>query len=247
VNNSVWRLASSVVGLAACVGCSSEGTIVVAAYGEAFIEQGIGAEHFSDGWSVTFDRFLVSLRDIRVAGQTASDVQVDLVTPSAGRGQILAELSVDEGDYDGASFTIDRLEVEGAAIKGAGTPDAAMKSFAWVFEEVVAYQDCETATRVESGATADFQITIHADHLFRDSLVAEEPGLVFQPFADADSDRNMDGVIETDGELWEAGIGALDPGNETAPELWTWLILAARSIGHVNGEAHCTSHVIPAD
>lgn len=244
---NVWRLASIFGVLICATGCTGEGDVTVTAYGEALIEEGIGADQFSDGWSVTFDRFLVSLRDIRLAGRSVAAAQVDLVTPSAGRGQVLDTFRVDEGDYAGASFTIERLEVEGTAIKAAGTADEATKSFAWTFEEVVAYEDCDTEIKVSADHTSEFQITIHADHLFRDSLVAEEPALVFQPFADADSDRNADGVIETDGELWEAGIGSLDPGNETAPELWTWLILAARSIGHANGEAHCASHVVIAD
>ncbi len=224
------------------MGCASEGQVEVTAYGEAFIEEGIAAEHFADGWAVTFERFDVSLRNIRVAGKAVPAAQLDLTTPTNGEGQAIGAVTVEEGDYDGASFTIEHMDVAGAAEKGGVS-----KSFAWAFEEVVAYEDCATVTRVAADETTSFQITIHADHLFHDSLVAEEPALVFQPYADADNARNNDGAIETDGELWEAGIGAFDPGNETAPDLWTWLILAARSIGHADGEAHCTPRVIPAE
>lgn len=224
------------VGLAgalAVVGCASEGTVRVTAYGEDFIEQGIAAAEFSDGWAVTFDRFAVSIRDVTVAGKAVADVDpVDLTLGSAGAGQLLGEVTADANDYGDASFTIDRMEVEGNAVLGDQE-----KRFVWVFEEQLRYTGCESTTTVNAGETSEFQITVHADHLFYDSLVADEPSLVFQPFADADS--NMDGLIEADGELWEARIGALDPGNQVAPDLWTWLILAARTVGHADGEGHC--------
>jgi hypothetical protein len=89
---------------------------------------------------------------------------------------------------------------------------------------------------VEKDATAIFQITVHADHLFYDSLVSEEPQLLFQPLADADADQ--DGDITTE-ELGATDIGAYDPGNEDLDDLWSFLMAQSRTLGHVDGEGHC--------
>lgn len=223
---------------AACslmLGCGTQGTVAVTVYGESLIEEGIPADAVSDGWSIEFTRFAVALRDVLVAGH---DVPVpgilDLTLPTAGAGQPLGEITADEGDSLDVAFTIDRIEVEGSAQK-----DGVEKAFEWVIEDPIRYDQCEGVGAVSAGETLPIQITIHGDHLFYDSLVAAEPNVVFQPFADAD--LNANGEIEIDGELWEADIGAFDPGNQPAPSLWVWTILAARSIGHVNGEHHCRS------
>ena len=50
----------SIVGVVCALACGGgEGTIVVTAYGESFIEEGISAEDMNDGWAVAFERFEV--------------------------------------------------------------------------------------------------------------------------------------------------------------------------------------------
>ena len=139
-----------------------------------------------------------------------------------------------DGDHTGASFTITRVEVEGTATKGADT-----KSFSWVFDEPTRYVECETTTAVSDGGSATFQITVHADHLLYDSLVSEEPQVLFQALADADADADADGNI-TQAELAATDIGAYDPGSEDGvDDLWAWLVAQTRTLGHVDGEGHC--------
>lgn len=92
---------------------------------------------------------------------------------------------------------------------------------------------------MKEGETASFQITVHADHLFSDSLVSSEPKVLFQPLADADSDG--DGAL-SEAELVAADVGAYDPGSEDGiDDLWAWLGAQVRTLGHVDGEGHCTA------
>jgi hypothetical protein len=143
---------------------------------------------------------------------------------------------VDGGEHREPSFTIARVEIEGAAEK-----DGVEKKFSWVFDSPTNYADCDTSTLVGASQNATLQITVHADHLFYDSLVSQEPQLLFQPLADADTDE--DGVL-TKAELAEADIGAYDPGNEKVNDLWSWLVAQHRTLGHVDGEGHCAASAV---
>jgi hypothetical protein len=221
--------------LTAC-GSESEsagsGTISVRAYGESFIEDGIPAEDMNDGWAISVARFEVTLDDIVVAGVALSDLDpIDAAASSDGSGHELGNISVAAGAHGQPSFTIARVEVSGSAEQGDRR-----KTFDWVFDDATRYERCETSTLVRRGENAIFQITVHADHLFFDSLVADEPQLLFEPLAGADTDD--DGKI-TRAELSVAGIGGYDPGNEDLSDLWAWLIAQSRTLGHVDGEGHC--------
>lgn len=222
------------------LGCGSdggesdgEGTVEVSVYGESFIEEGIAASEVDDGWSVLFERFDVVIRDIEVAGARIENPAVtDLTQPSSGAGHPLGSAAVPAGGHTGASFIVARVEVVGRAMKNGET-----KTFAWTFDQPTRYEDCETTTSVANGERAEFEITVHADHLLYDSLVAEEPRLLFQPLADADQDQ--DGAI-TQAELADADIGAYDPGSDgDVNDLWSWLVAQSRTLGHVDGEGHC--------
>lgn len=224
----------------ALLGCgSASGTVNVSAYGEEFIEEGIPAGDVDDGWNIEFSRFEVTFSAVTVGGARLEDaITVDLSEASDGEGQELGTLEVAAGEHEESSFIIERVEVSGSASR-----DDEEKSFAWVFEGAVAYHECETTTPVVSGEAATFQVTVHADHLFYDSLVAEEPQLLFQPLSDADADD--DGEI-TQEELEDTDIGAYDPGSAgDVNDLWTFLNAQIATLGHVDGEGHC--HATPLD
>jgi hypothetical protein len=214
-------------------GCAAgEGEVEVRVWGEAFIEEGIPAEEVTDGWAITFDRFEVELRDVSVAGASIEDPgPIDISEASEGVGRLVGRASAPEGDHADAEFTIARVSLEGSASKGDVT-----KTFAWEFATPITYAECETTTRVPDGGTGELQITVHADHLFYDSLVAEEPALRFDAIATADAD--VDGVITSE-ELAATDIGAYDPGNLAIDDLWGFLAAQAATMGHVDGEGHC--------
>jgi hypothetical protein len=222
----------------ACSSSDGEGTIIVTSYGESFIEDGIPAAAMADGWEIDFGKFDVSFEDINVGGQNLTDIDsVDLSESSSGEGQELGSVLVSEGDHTDSSFSITRVDIQGEATK-----DDVTKTFHWVFEHTTNYHECETTTSVDDGGSATFQITVHADHLFYDSLVAEEPELLFGPLADAD--ENDDGEI-TEEELANTDIGAYDPGSEDGiDDLWAFLNAQTKTLGHVDGEGHCHAETV---
>lgn len=217
----------------ACSSTDGEGTVTVTAYGESFIEEGIPASEMSDGWKIDFERFDVTIEDVKLGGEELSDIEsVDLSKGSSGEGHELGILLVSEGDHTDSSFSITHVDVEGQAMKGDVT-----KTFHWIFDQLTAYGECETTTSVADGGSTTFQITVHADHLFYDSLVAEEPDLLFGPLAKAD--ENDDGKI-TEEELSSADIGPYDRGSDDdIDNLWAFLNGQAKTLGHVDGEGHC--------
>lgn len=224
--------------LAMLAGCGTgEGMVAVTAYGEAFIEEGIPAADVDDGWAIQFDRFVVTVKDIQVAGVAVPDASpVDLSVATSGAGHPLGSVSAPEGDHKNASFTITRIEIQGSGSKSGTT-----KTFSWTFDQPTRYTKCDTTTSVPDGGTGTFQITVHADHLFYNSLVSEEPSILFQAIADADA--NADGAV-TQAELAATSVGAYDPGNEDIDDLWTWLVAQTRTLGHVDGEGHCDAAAI---
>lgn len=228
-------LPSWILVVTALSGCSpsGDGEIDVTLYGEDFVEHGIPADETADGWSVTFDRFVVTVDDVTVGGVTVVGIDpVDISEPTDGAGHLLATAPVPAGSHTDPGFTLSHIEVAGSAVR-----DGVTKTFDWTFDQRTRYSACETTTEVLEGETATFEITIHADHFFYDSLVAEDPELVFQGLADADADA--DGEI-TRAELQATGIGGLDPGSEGGiDDLWAWLVAQGRTLGHVDGEGHC--------
>ena len=222
------------VGALLCCACTGEGQVEVRAWGEAFIEVGIPAAEMTDGWAITFERFDVELSDVSIAGSTLDDPEpLDLTEPSDGRGQVVGRATVPAGDYDDASFELVRLEIDGRAEK-----DGMQKTFAWAFDTAVAYKSCDTQTEIVRDGVGELQITVHADHLFFDSLVSEDPGRRFDAIAAADTDG--DGEV-TMAELAATDIGPYDPGNLPIDDLWSFLAANAQTLGHIDGEGHCSS------
>ena len=214
-----------------------QGEVAVTAYGESVIEEGIPAEEVGDGWAVSFERFVVTVDSVVVGGAAVPVARsIDLAQGSGGAGHRLGSAAVAAGAHGDSSYVVERVEVQGAA-----TRDGATKTFRWVFDSPTHYTACETTTTVPAGGEATFQITIHADHFLYDSLVSEDPQVLFGALAGADADG--DGVI-TRAELEATDIGGYDPGNEDISNLWSWLVAQSRTLGHVDGEGHCeaTAH-----
>jgi hypothetical protein len=245
--------------------CGGSSQLSVRAYGEEFIEEGIPASEFSDGWSVSFDKFLVSVRSFSIAaGHTApalsseSGFILDLAQSSGGEGFLLAEGAVPAGNYDHVSYRIgpavesatlvqateaDRAQLveAGAAffIEGAGTKDGVTKRFAWHFTSDTAYSHCGMASEVRAGEPATVEFTVHGDHLFMDDLFEEDPNVAFQLIADADADQ--------DGNVTMAELAATDlrtqqrygVGSTGITTLDAFLRSQTTSVGHIDGEGHC--------
>jgi len=186
------------------------GSVTATVYGEAFIEQGIPADVFTDGWSMSFDKFLVSVGNPKtMAGEGGLEVGadnfliVDLAQPSDGEGYDLATFDAPGGDYDHYGYQItpnagatglnadaaDVAEMKAAGysiwIQGTATKGAESFDLDWGFALKLTYAHCEMNQRMD-GNSIVMQTTVHSDHLFYDDAISEEPGVAFQIVADAD-------------------------------------------------------------
>ncbi len=248
--------------LAACD--TAEGALEVRVYGEAYIEEGIPAEVFVDGWSVEFDRFLVVVGEVAVAEKGASPglreagFQVfDLSQASEGAGQSVAQGRVPLGRYDDTSFVIapaadavagnasaadlELMREGGFSVYVAGTASKGEQrlDFAWGFATRTEYSACESLADLAGGHPEAVQLTIHGDHLFYDDLFSEAPNVSFALVASADGDG--DGEV-TQAELQAVDLGPLENyqvGSTGITDLWHFIEHQTTTLGHIDGEGHC--------
>lgn len=263
--------------LASACGGEEPGTIKVTVYGEEFIEEGIPADAFSDGWAVTFDSFLVSIGNI--AGQAGHGNEevgdpafyiVDLAQPSGGEGFEVTTFDAPPGHYDHFGYQIapapsataphadaadaTAMKASGYSVwvRGSATKTEVTKTFDWGFTLKLTYAHCDLGGSVD-GNELVAQATIHADHLFYDDAVSEEPNLAFQLIADADGadGTTADGTITFD-ELAAVDIrgqtryqvGSLkDPAGNTITNLLQYIQHQVVTLGHINGEGHCEDQI----
>jgi len=266
---SVWA--------AGCGGGEDEGTgtLNVTTWGEEFIEEGIPADVFEDGWAITFHKFIVVLHDVSVAEEGVEDEALaalegcavfDLVKKGPAT---LASLEAAEGEWSHTSYAVKPAAADCASDVGTADPeDAAMMvekgysvylegaakkdggeiAFSWGFAGATSYSPCHSTAVVKDGGEASVQLTIHGDHFFYNSLVNPEAALEFQVIADADADN--DGNI-TMGELENfAGddfkaLDNYDVGDLGVDNLYDYLQAQSATIGHIDGEGHCET--TPAD
>jgi hypothetical protein len=265
---------TSVALLAGACTDDAPGTITATVYGEDFIEEGIPADAFGDGWAVSFDKFLVSIGGVAAkAGERGREVGdpgfylVDLAQASGGEGHELATFAAPAGTYDHYGYRLassaDAAPVNvdaaaAAAMKAAGysiwlagsaTNGAATKTFDWGFTLKLTHAHCDVSEKIDGGA-ATMQATIHADHFFYDDAVSEEPGVAFDLVAASDDDG--DGAVTLD-ELELTDLRAetrYQVGSNKAPDgsdivnLRQYIEYQATTLGHINGEGHCEDVIV---
>lgn len=251
----------------AAAGCDADdagsGTLKVEIWGEDFIETGIPAGEFADGWGVVFDRFLVNVGGLAVAEEGRAPVieepgfrVFDLVAMDGPLTVVQAV--VPAGAYVHASYAIapatsasvaanaapadlQRMVAGGLSVlvEGRATKDAQTVAFSWGFTTATTYDPCHSGGEVADGGVATVQVTIHGDHLFYDDAVSEEPSLRFADLALADADG--DGTLTAD-EMSAYGILALDHygvGSLDIDNLWEFVSHMTSTLGHIDGEGHC--------
>ncbi len=166
----------SVLSLAGCSASDGgatpvgKGKVSFTTWGEAYIETGIPKSVFTDGWSVEYSRFLVTLRDVKVAGadgvvvaQMAKPKVFDLV--KAGQKAVVSfpdlparaytEVSYQIGPVDAAAdlgdgvtaADRDDLVKNGASLHviGAATDGSTKKTFDWYFPVATVYEHCKAS------------------------------------------------------------------------------------------------------
>lgn len=248
-------------------GITPEATLSVTIWGEDFLAQGIPAELVADGWRVDFDRFLVALEGVKVdhtvgAGEeseslSSSPLLNPLVIDLAGMTSpaTIATISTNEGSVETLSFriapvgehhrpfgsvteaTVEHLHDEGLSgiVEGTLSKDATSVSFAFQFFGAQNYNNCQVASVLNGDGAVE--ITLHADHLFMDSLVSEEPAIRAEILASNAIEGHIDNAIASSVSL--STEEHYQTGDLAIENLYAYLAQQFRRIGHVNGEGHC--------
>lgn len=237
------------------------------AYGEPFIEEGIPATAFADGWAVTFSEFVVTVTEAGLEGAgpwsetDASALYVDVSKPgneSAAGTPVGSVETTTSKTYDKAFYTIapstignnvnvldatvTEMQADGASVlvRGTATKGEDSINFDWALDSSSTYSPCEIeAFSPIASEETRVELTIHGDHLFYDSLSSEDPDLVFQVFADADADS--DGTV-TIGELDAVQVADTSlsaAGSDDVKTLLDFVTFQSTTLGHINGEGHC--------
>lgn len=258
-------LASLALALAACG--PDDGKITVTVYGEEFIEEGIPADVFVDGWAVTYDHFLISIGGAAMmAGEGSQEVTIpqfqifDLAQASGGGGYPLGTVAAPGGLYDHFGYVIrpqadatagnalaadvDAFKAAGLSLRVVGTATKGPTTirFDWGFSKNLTHAHCEVEDDLD-GNTVTMQATIHADHLFYDDLVSSEPNVAFDLIAASDgADGSAPDGIVTLAELAMKDITSearYQVGSFPVDDLREFIEHQVGTVGHVNGEGHC--------
>lgn len=158
-------------------GCSSsdggatpvgKGKVTFTTWGEEYIESEIPKDVFVDGWSIKYSRFLITLRDVKVAGadgvvvaQMAKPKVFDMV--KAGQKAVVSFPDLPAQAYTKVSYQIgpvdaaadlgdgvtaadrDDLVKNGASLHviGEATDGTTKKTFDWYFTVATLYENCK--------------------------------------------------------------------------------------------------------
>jgi hypothetical protein len=256
---------------AAALGCAEAptGDLELRIYGEAFIEEGIPADIFVDGWAVSFSSFVVDVRGLAAADRAIDEAfVVDLAKPGGARyaeggfelttltgveagaiGPVEWALAHDHA-HDGINLNADDADTElmhydaaDILVSGIATQgtgaSAAEIAFTWTFASATHYHPCEATGEVPEGGVGVAQLTVHGDHLFFDDLTSDDPNVAFDLIASADTDG--DGEVTRE-ELEAVDITGLDryqTGGQDITDLWGFMAAQAKQVGHIDGEGHC--------
>lgn len=262
MNARTSSLLGSLLFLGACDGePAGDGTLRVTIYGEEFIEEGIPADAFVDGWAVVFDRFIIAVDDIDADGEPLPGQHVfDLVQASGGAGHDVGSLMLPAGTVEELSYRIAPAGSDAVAATATDTDVADMQAggfslivegtatrgeesiaLQWGFTTSTRYSPCETKQPLTAGGEARSQITIHADHLFYDDLESSVPDVAFDLIATADADANG---TATNGELHAVDIttqSRYQVGSRDIADLHGFIEAQTATLGHIDGEGHCAT------
>lgn len=209
----------------AIAGCSQpHGTLEVAVSGERAAVDGWSADAFADGWSIAFDRVLVSIADVRVRARDGADADLAfepiIVDLHAGPRTIWRRDGVAARRWDDVGYTIApppaeaRLDpavrpedaarlieqrrsfvLEGTARHGThGTVAFSIETSDALVSRACQNEDGTDGIVVPEGGTGALELTLHLDHPFFDSFT-DEARMRFDAWAAVAGD---DGIVTLD-------------------------------------------------
>ena len=282
----------ALLALAGLVGCGdggASGTLRLTLNGEEASREGFpvgeGEDRiaFADGWSVEFEKVLVSIVDVRLAASDGDEagVAVDpivadlhLGTPEGWRLEGVPARRWDRFSYRFGAPTMDARRVNAVEdadleamvmgghafwIEGVARRDGQEVPFRWGLPVAVDNVRCVNGVDetdglvIGEGGLSEAELTVHLDHLFFDSLASKEPGMRFEAMAAVAGEgpltledlaaQSITDVRDAEGEPIEVEGAPLiyDPGDTPleARDLRGFVLAAARTMGHFQGEGHC--------
>lgn len=163
------KLGACAVMMMALSGCGAgEGEVTFATWGEGYIEEGIPAADFADGWSVRYTKFLVGLGAVRVAdesGAVAAEMKGSKLFNhvSPGVKEVVKFTGVEAKAWTKVSYQLtggkEGMELgEGATeadlalmkqggytvyAEGEAEKGSVKKTFRWGFARPTAYTECK--------------------------------------------------------------------------------------------------------
>lgn len=237
-----FTLMAILPGLFACGDDVGLGTLRLTTYGEDYIEKQIpaaagSAEGLVDGYTLTFDRFLVLFSDLKVGtrdnpgsalpiGPFVFDVHKagpHLIYEHTGipaerydrMGVTLGpNASATAGNATASDVTLMKNGGYSVFVSGKAKKGTDIITFQWGFSTKTVYSQCKEASGGEGvvvprNGSVTAQFTVHGDHLFYDDLQSEDPSLRFEAMAKADADKNGEVTLE---ELAKVDLTTLPSG-----------------------------------
>lgn len=163
-------------------------------------------------------------------------VGFDLVVPSS------SDAVIGQVDPD----IVARMAERGWAhhVVGSATRDDRTVTFAWGFDNPTRHTECVNGDDRTDGLAVDpsaprrAQITLHAEHLFWNTLRTEESPIAFSALADADADS--DGFISTD-ELRARSVveAGFETGGVNLDSVYEFIRYSLARAAHFNGGGLC--------
>lgn len=202
------------------------GTLIARVDGERFVEEGMPASMFADGWSLRFDQFLVSVGEVTAHSEGRRVVAggyriLDLARPSGGAAHALLSAAAPDGAYDRFHYTIapapdaqpgnvspaDANAMQRARasvhVRATATKDGRSHRLDLAFSPRLAH-DCKISSairaRTAEQASLELRATLHADHLLMDNTPESNLRLGILVAADGADGSTPDGVT-TSAEL----------------------------------------------
>lgn len=244
-------------------GCTAEGGWTLNTWGEDYIEEAIPPDAFVDDCAAAYDTFQVVLSEeglvdgngvfvATVAGAQVFDVHlpgphlvgsvpapVGLYPTVQARIAPHADPELGNVDPEQASAILDNgwsIYVEGSVRCGLDSV-----RLAWGFDTDTTYVCEPEGLEVPRGGAGLSELTIHGDHLFYDGL--EDPDARLQGLAIVAADADGDGWV-TLAELEAVDVAPLGYTVGRFGEvrdLRQFVTHLTTTLGHIDGEGHCTT------
>lgn len=247
-------------------GVTEPANLSVNIWGGQAITEGISADDFVDGWSVTFDTFYVGVEKVRIThqigeGEESEEIVLQpLLTPkvvdlAAARDPLtLASIETNQGTllsmdftiapigehHQGVGLDVDTVEfLQNAGVSGLVSGALIHDDGVVNFEMRFGGSSTYTGCGLgtELGESGEVEITIRGESLFRDSLISDEAPLRGALFAEISTGGTVTSTELANFEL--SSEHGYEIGDAVVESLYDFIYEQFQRFGRVNGDGSC--------